>query len=125
MRFFWNKHKYIRVITFKKDKSSEISYFKRDKFKPSYLINPDHVFNWNGYSTIVITDEATETINPLDFKSKYPASKFKSAINNKLISDTFDTLKTHKFDFSQMMLFLSLVVNVVIVYLLLKQMGIF
>lgn len=125
MKTFWNKHKYIRVIKFYRDKSSTITYHKRESFKPNYLVNPDHVFNANGYSTIVVSELAAETINPLDFKSKYDAVRFKSAINNKLIADTFDTLKAKKFDMSQILLFLSLAVNVIVLYLLLRQMGIF
>lgn len=124
MRLFFNKHKYIREVIYKDDKSIDVTYYRRDYFKPNYLINPNHVFNFNGYATIITHENATESINPLDFNSKYDAKVFRSAINNKLISDTFSTLKTTKYDIQQLMLFMSLILNGVILYLLLRTMEI-
>jgi hypothetical protein len=102
-----------------------VTYHRRNKFNPSYLINPDHIFNSAGYTTIVISDNAQETINPLNFQSKYDAKKFQSAINNKVISDTFNTLKGNKFDLQQILLFLSLAVNFLVLYFIMKSQGIF
>lgn len=124
MRTFFNKHKYLREVVYNNDKSVNIRYHKRANFNPKYLVNPNHVFNFNGYSTIVTHENATESINPLDFTSKYDAKVFRSAINNKLIDDTFNTLKVAKYDLQQIMLMLSLVLNGVILYLLLKTMEI-
>ena len=87
------KDKYIRVVKFNSDKSSTVSYYKNEDFKPSYLIDPNHVFFANGFRSILITDNSAQTINPLDFESKYPVERFKSAIESKLISETFNTLK--------------------------------
>jgi hypothetical protein len=120
MRLFFNKDKFIRVITFYGDKSSRITYHKRNKFKPSYLINPNHIFMANGYSTIVASDTSPETINPLDFKSKYDISKFQSAINNKVIEDTFSNLKSKRYDLTQILLFISLLCNAVVLFIVLK-----
>ena len=125
LRFFWNKHKFIRVIKFNSDKSSTITYYQRATFKPKYLVNPDHIFIANGYTTIIITDKAQETINPLDFKSQYDAEQFKIAINNKIIADTFSTLKTNKFDLTQIILFASVALNIIILYFTLKSNGVF
>lgn len=125
MRTFWNKHKFIKVIKFNKDKTSMTTYYRLASFKPIYLINPNNVFNSNGYSTILITDESTENINPLDFKSKYELSKFQSAINNKLIQDTFNTLKSNKFDLTQIIVFGLILINIVMLYFILKMNGVF
>ncbi len=124
MILFWNRHKYIRVISFNKDKTSSITYHKRKDFKPKFLLNPDHVFNANGFQTVVISETSAETINPLDFTSKYDAKSFKSAINNKLISDTFETMKSNKLDLDRILLFASLLVNFIILFILIKEMGI-
>ena len=125
MRTIFNKHKYVKVITHNKDKSITIKYYKRDKVPNDILINPDHIFNHNGYSTIILTSESAESINPLNFKSKYNVKMFQSAINNKIIEDTFSTLKTNRFDLQQILMFLSLVLNFIILYMLMKQMGVF
>lgn len=116
------KYKYIRVIKFKSDKSSEVNYYKSDNFNPSFLVNPDHVFLWKGYRTIIITDKSAQTINPLDFESKYDVDKFKSAIESKLIRETFTNLKP-KYDLTTFLLCGNLLGIVAIIYLLLKSMG--
>lgn len=122
MRLF-GKHKYIRVIKFNSDKSTTVTYHQSSKFRPSFLINPDHVFNYKGYRTVVTTDKSAETINPLDFSSKFNASDFQSAIESKLIKDTFTTLKHNTFDRTTFMLLFILILNIVVVYLLLKGQG--
>lgn len=125
MRFFLNKHLYIKVITFKTDKSMTVEYFTRSKFKPKYLVNPDHIFLSNGYTTIVRSETSAETMNPLDFKSKYDVKKFQTAINSKIIDETFSNLKTSKFDLTQIILFLSLAINFIVLYFILKSQGVF
>ncbi len=122
MRLF-SKHKYIRVIKFNSDKSTTVTYHQSSKFRPSFLINPDHVFNYKGYRTVVITDKSAETINPLDFSSKFNASDFQSAIESKLIKDTFTTLKSNTFDKSTFILLVILILNIIVLYLLLKGQG--
>ena len=121
MRLF--KHKYLRVIKFNTDKSSTITYHLSSKFKPSFLINPDHIFYYKGYRTIIITDKSAETINPLDFNSKYNASDFQTAIESKLIKDTFSTLKPNLFDKTTFMLLLNIILTIAVIYLLLKWQG--
>jgi len=122
MRFF-NKHKYLRVIKFNSDKSTTVTYHLSDKFKPSFLINPDHIFNYRGYRTIVITDKSAETINPLDFESKFNHEDFQTAIESKLIKDTFSTLKSNKIDKITVMLLLIIILHIVVIYLVLKGQG--
>jgi len=123
MRFL-NKHKYLRVIKFNSDKSSTITYHLSSKFKPDFLINPDHIFIYKGYRTVIITDKSAETINPLDFNSKFNASDFKTAIESKLIKDTFSTLKSNLFDTTTIILILNLLMTFGILYLLLKGQGV-
>jgi len=123
MRFL-NKHKYLRVIKFNSDKSSTITYHLSSKFKPDFLINPDHIFIYKGYRTVIITDKSAETINPLDFNSKFNASDFKTAIESKLIKDTFSTLKPNLFDTTTIILILNLLMTFGILYLLLKGQGV-
>lgn len=122
MRLF-SKHKYLRVIKFNSDKSTTVSYHLSDKFKPSFLINPDHIFNYKGYRTIVITDKSAETINPLDFESKFNHEDFQTAIESKLIKDTFSTLKSNTIDKTTIMLLLNIILHIVVIYLLLKWQG--
>ena len=121
MRLF--KHKYLRVIKFNTDKSSTITYHLSSKFKPNFLINPDHIFYYKGYRTIIITDKSAETINPLDFNSKYNASDFQTAIESKLIKDTFSTLKPNLFDKTTFMLLLNIILTIAVIYLLMKGQG--
>ena len=123
MRFL-NKHKYLRVIKFNSDKSSTVSYYLSSKYTPNFLINPDHIFLHNGYRTVVITDKSAETINPLDFNSKFNASDFKTAIESKLITDTFSTLKHNLFDKVTILLILNLVITLGVLYFLLKSQGV-
>ena len=122
MRFL-NKHKYLRVIKFNSDKSTTVSYHLSSKFRPTFLINPDHIFDYKGYRTVIITDRSAETINPLDFESKFNASDFQTAIESKLIKDTFTTLKSNLFDRTTFMLLIILILNIAVIYLLLKSQG--
>ena len=122
MRLF-SKHKYLRVIKFNSDKSSTITYHLSSKFTPNFLINPNHIFDYKGYRTIIITDKSAETINPLDFNSKFNPADFETAIESKLIKDTFSTLKPKLFDTTTIMLLLNLIFTAGVLYLLLKWQG--
>ena len=122
MRLF-GKHKYLRVIKFNSDKSSTVTYHLSSKFKPNFLINPDHIFDYKGYRTVIITDKSAETINPLDFESKFNPADFQTAIESKLIKDTFSTLKSNTLDKVTIMLLLNLILLIVVIYLLLKGQG--
>ncbi len=124
MKPIFNKHKYMRVITFYSDKTSKITYHKKDTFKPDYLVNPDHIFLSNGFTTIVTSDNAPETINPLDFESQYPKEKFETAINTKIIKDTFSTMKKRGLDLVLIFSGITTLVVVIILYLMIKQMGV-
>lgn len=115
------KYKYLRVIKFNSNKLSEVKYYKNTT-PSNILINPDHVFNFNGYRTIVITDKSAETINPLDFESKFDKNKFETAIESKLINEAFTSLKP-KMDMTTVLLIINIFFSLVIVYLMLKGQG--
>lgn len=117
IRTFWNHDKFIRIIKFNKDKSQEVTYYERDKFKPLFLVNPNHAFNFKGYTTFVITENSAETIDPLNFESKFDVSAFKTAINSKLISETFETLKTSKIDWVKLVIIANLLATLLLIYL--------
>ena len=71
-----------------------------------------------GYQTVLITETSGETINPLDFESKYPAEKFKTAIESKIIKDTFSTLKKSKYDLSFFSLIGIGIIIVILIYII-------
>lgn len=119
----FNKSKWIRVITFNSDKSSIVSYHKSINFNPSYIINPNHVFIAGGYRTIVVSDIATETINPLNFESKYPRSMFETAIESKLISETFNSVSKDKIDIIKLLLVANLGAVLILLYLFISESG--
>lgn len=96
LMIIFNKNKYIKEYYFTNDKNIIIKYHKKDKFKPDFIVNPNHIFLSNGYQTIITSENSAETIDVSDFKSRYPAEHFKTAINSKLISDAFSSLNRKK-----------------------------
>lgn len=124
-RNFFNKHKYVRLEEFRSDKSIKVKYIKRELFNADgkILVNPDHIFNFKGYTTIVKSSNSAESMNPLNFNSKYPAKKFETAIESKVISDTFNSLKKPKLDMLTIIAFLSGLNLLVLVYMVMKGMG--
>ena len=112
----FNKDKYIRIIKFKEDKSLEIKRIKSNKLPPTLLINNNHVFINNGYKTILTSDTVAESINPLDLQSQYPADKFKTAIETKVINDVFNTIKKDKLDIYKLLLFVNIFIGIILLY---------
>jgi hypothetical protein len=133
-RNYFNKYKYIRFVQYNKDKTINIKYIKKDliqvennalNFDGKYVIvNPDHVFNFKGYTSIITTSESGESIDPLDFKSQYDSKKFQTAMNSKLIQEAFVTLKSSKFDMLTISVFINLITLLTVVYLILKMQGV-
>lgn len=124
-RNYWNKHKYIRLVQYKDDMTIKITYIKHEDFNTdkSILVNPKHVYNFKGYTSIIITSNSRESINPIDFQSKYSAEKFKTAMQSKLIQETFVTLNKDKFDKIMTLLLLNVIQLLAIVYLLYSGMN--
>ena len=115
-RNYFNKYKYIRLEKFNNDKSISVKYIKRHKFgEIPMLINPAHIFNYKGYTSIMTTSEVAESINPLDFSSKYDGKKFKIGMKTKLIGDAFGSISKPKID----MLMVSVALNAVTIMILL------
>ena len=116
-RNYFNKYKYVRLERFNSDRSITVRYIKRKDFNKdnNLKINPNHIFNFKGYTSVITHSNSAESIDPLDFKSQYDAKEFRTAINSKLIQDTFATLKKPKID----LLMVSVVLNVIVIMILL------
>jgi len=124
-RNYFNKFKYVRIVTYNEDMSIKVSYQKKESFNKdnSILINPKHVYNYNGYTSIIKTSLAQESINPIDFESKFDAKIYKTAIRSKLIGETFESLKADKFDKIMALLFLNVMQLIAISYLVYELVG--
>src|SRR5690554_7426349 len=119
----FQKSKYIKVYTFTDTKGLEVKYYKDKDLPKDLLINPDHVFNHRGYRTIMTTNKVAESINPLNFNSKFDKSLFEVAINNNFAKDLLSTTNNNKMDKTQMLLIGVLGGIVIVIYLLLKSQG--
>lgn len=124
LKFKYREHRYIKVYRFRNDKTIDLNIYAKNTFKPDFLLDPDHVFNHAGFSTIIISDTKAETINPLDLKSKYNVKDFTTAINSKLIHETFSTLKSDKIDLVKVLLFFNIAINLVLLFILAKSQGV-
>jgi hypothetical protein len=124
IRGFWNKHEYIKVYTFHANKTLTLRYHVIVDFKPAFLINSEHIFNSGGYQTVITSEKACETINPLDFASRFNPADFTTAIQSKVIRETFGILETGKIDIMKVLLFVNIGINLLLVYLLLKNSGV-
>lgn len=121
----FNKHQYLRIVRFHTDMSETVSYVKRDKFNQRHeiLINPKNIFNFKGYQTLILTSESNETINPLDFTSKFSAEDFKTAMRSNLIKDAFQGLQVEKFDKLMLLIIINAVTLIGVAYMLYSMMS--
>ena len=118
----------------------KVDYYKRDMTKSTllikpnangtitvggkeYLINPNHVFKNKKYRYVIINEGATENLNPLNFKSKYNVEMFTTAINNKVIKDTFAVTGVQKLDITRLLLIGIMILQVIVIYFVMKQNG--
>jgi len=124
-RNFFNKYKFIRIVQYNNDMTITVKYIKRDQFNVDnkILVNSKHIFNFTGYKSIIITSEANESINPLDFESKYSAKDYQTAIKSKIISEAFASLKEDKFDKVMALIMLNVIQLIAIAYLLYNVLG--
>ena len=118
------KSKYIKIYTFTDTKGLEVKYYKDKDLPKDLLINPDHVFNHRGYRTVLTTNKVAESINPLNFNSKFDKSLFEVAINNNFAKDLLSTTSDNKIDKTQMLLIGVLAGLGIVIYLLLKSQGV-
>ena len=123
-RNYFNKYKYIRLVTYNEDMTESIRYYKKEEFDyDSIKINPKHIYNCKGYVSIITTSKAAESINPIDFESKYDAKLFKIAIKSKHISEAFKSMQPKKIDLIMVLVFISVIQLLAIAYLLYSLMG--
>ena len=103
-------------VTYKSDKTFKIKKIKNIE-NENILINPDHIFfDKQGNRYILATDQSAETINPLDFDSKFSASEFKTAIESKLINDLFKSFDDRKLSIDRLLLFVNIFLTFILVY---------
>lgn len=123
MKPMFNKSKYLRVIHFTTAKKSYIEYINEEKQGLSFLVNPDHVFLSSGFRSVVITDKTAETINPLDFTSKFDVGDFTSAIQSKIVRETFTSIEKKGLDMQTILIIINIAVTVILAYLVLDGMN--
>lgn len=123
-RIILKKSNYVKLIKFDNTKQVRVSLVKKSNFKPNFLINPNHVFFHNGFTTYLLSDSKAETINPLDLKSAFNVKDFETAIESKIINETFATLKTDKIDIVKILLFANIVISLILVYFNFKANGV-
>ena len=110
------KKKKLFKVTYKSDKTFKIKRIKNIE-NENILINPNHIFfDSSGNRYILTTDKSAETINPLDFESKFSTSEFKSAIESKLINDLFKSFDDRKLSIDRLLLFINIFLTFVIFY---------
>jgi hypothetical protein len=124
------KNKYLQVVYYGSDKIRKIYYVKPTKDylitinSKTYKINSNHIFyTSNGFRSVIVNDLSAETINPLDFESKFNADDFNTAINNNLIKQTFETFSDNQIDWLKVIMFGNLFISAVLLYFILKMNG--
>ena len=124
------KHKYLQVVFYGSDKNKTVYYVKPTKDylitikSKTYKINPNHIYyTVNGFRSVIVNDVSAETINPLDFKSKFNTDDFNTAINNNLIKQTFETFTDNKIDWLKIIMFGNLFISAVLLFFILKMNG--
>lgn len=110
------KRQQLYKILFKSDKTVKISKVKNID-KENILINPDHVFfDKKGNRYILSSDQSAESINPLDFESKFSPKEFRTAIESKLIHELFKNFDEKKISIDRLLLFVNIFMTFVILY---------
>ena len=110
------KKKKLYKLVYKSDKTFKIKRIKNIE-NENILINPNHIFfDEIGNRYILTTDQSAETINPLNFESKFSSSEFKTAIESKLINDLFKSFDDKKLSFDRLLLFINIFLTFVIFY---------
>lgn len=112
---FKKKKKLYKVI-YKSDKTFNIRRIKNID-NENILINPDHIFfDSKGNRYILTTDRSAESINPLDFESKFSPKEFRTAIESKLINDLFRNFDDKKLSIDRILLFVNIFMTFIILY---------
>lgn len=112
----FKRKKYLYKITYKSDKTLNINKIKNVDTE-NILINPNHIFfDSKGNRYILTTDQSAESINPLDFESKFSPKEFRAAIESKLIHDLFKNFDDKKVSIERILLFVNIFMTFVILY---------
>ena len=112
---FKRKKKLYKVI-YKSDKTFNIRKIKNIDSE-NILINPDHIFfDSKGNRYILTTDQSAESINPLDFESKFSPKEFRTAIESKLINDLFKSFDDKKISIDRILLFVNIFMTFMLFY---------
>ena len=110
------RKKKLYKLVYKSDKTFKIKRIKNIE-NENILINSDHIFfDEQGNRYILTTDKSAETINPLDFESKFSSSEFKTAIESKLINDLFKSFDDRKLSLDRLLLFINIFLTFIIFY---------
>lgn len=128
---FWylrkfNKNRLLCKIEITKEKNLKKVWYdvESDKEKlQNYLINPDHIYTDKNYKYFITNFQKCESIDLHNLKSSYNKSDFETAINSKLIKDTFDTIEKDKMDLKLILLMASVVLNLLTLYYILTMTG--
>lgn len=112
----FKRKKRLYKIIYKSDKTFNIKKINNID-KENILINPNHIFfDTKGNRYILTTDQSAESINPLDFESKFSPKEFKTAIESKLIKDLFKSFDDKKLPIDRLLLFVNIFMTFVILY---------
>src|SRR5690606_7821793 len=110
------KKKRLYKILYKSDKTIKITRVKNIN-NENILINPNHIFfDKNGNRYILTTDQSAESINPLDFESKFSPKEFRTAIESKLINDLFKSFDDKKISIDRILLFVNIFMTFMLFY---------
>ena len=116
MEMIFKRKKKLYKVFYKSDKTFNIRRIKNID-NENILINPDHVFfDSKGNRYILTTDRSAESINPLDFESKFSPKEFRTAIESKLINDLFRNFDDKKLSIDRILLFVNIFMTFVILY---------
>ena len=111
----FRKKQFYKII-YNNDKTVKIKKI-RDINKEEILINPDHIFfDGKGNRYILTSDKSAESINPLDFESKFSPKEFKNAIESKLVSDLFKSFDDNKLSIEKILLFVNIFISFMVLY---------
>lgn len=120
IKFLRKENQYIRVVKYKSDKTTTVQYVKSEVIMndKTLKINPNHIYKFNNFSTILLSDTSIQSIDPLDFNCAYDKELFESAIESKLIKDTFNTLKKETISREILLIALNIILTLATIYLL-------
>lgn len=111
----FRKKQFYKII-YNQDKTVKITKVKNINDE-NLLINPEHIFFDNkGNRYILTSDKSAESINPLDFESKFSPKEFKTAIESKLVNDLFNNFEENKLSIEKILLFVNIFISFMVLY---------